>query len=112
MREEEWQTSMRGSGPWGSQAPARPDVVRASGEMTSKHSDLADGERETGMGGVSADLPREPSFATPRLIPAPDSPPLSGQLPPVSGGEWGAGVGISWSRVRPFPSFHGRYRKL
>ena len=53
--------------------------------------DLADVERDAGSGGISTELVGESSMASPRWIPAPDSPPLSTQLPPdSSAGDKGA----------------------
>ena len=70
-----------------SQMRVRPDVAQVSEELISKPLDLVDRERGTRSGGVSTDLTSEPSLAPPRLIPAPDSPPLSGQLPPEPSAE-------------------------
>ena len=80
--EEEWRTSTYGGDPWMSQTQVCPDVVNVSGQVMSTPLDLADGERETGSGGVPTDVAREPSLASPRLIPAASSPPFSVQLPP------------------------------
>ena len=59
-----------------------PVAVQASTEVGNKPSDLVDVDEENGGGGISPDLARAPSMASPRLIPVPDSPPLSAQLPP------------------------------
>ena len=61
-----------------------PEAVRGSTEVGSVPSDLADVDQENGSGGKSTDLTREPSVVSPLLIAAPDSPPLSAQLPPNS----------------------------
>ena len=65
-----------------SQTPARPDVVQVSEGVATKPQDLGDMEQGNGSGGISTDETREPSMASRRLIPAPDSLPLSIQPPP------------------------------
>ena len=68
--------------PWMSKHPDGTTVAPVSDDALRESLDVVDVERETGGGGVSADVTREASMAPPRWIPAPDSPPLSVQLPP------------------------------
>ena len=63
--------------PWMSQQPDCPEVVQIPEEETGKPMDFVDVEQGTGSEGISTDLMREPSLASRRLIPAPDSPPPS-----------------------------------
>ena len=82
MKDEEWQNSLHRSDPWTSRQPDGAAFAQVSDEVMRKPLDVADAEQETGSGGVSTDVAREPSMASPRLIPVPDSPPLWAQLPP------------------------------
>ena len=60
-----------------SQQPDATAVVHISEEVMRKPLRVVDVERETGSGGASTDVARESSEASPRLIPVPDSPPIS-----------------------------------
>ena len=63
-----------------SHTPARPDAVQAWEDVPNKPKDLGGVRQETGSGGISTDLAREPSMASPRLVPVPDFPPPSVHL--------------------------------
>ena len=82
MSGEEWQNSLHRGDPWVSQKPDRSEEAQVPMEVTRGPLDLGDVERDTGSGGDSTDLTRGPSLASPRLIPLPDFPPPSIQLPP------------------------------
>ena len=71
------------------QTSARPDAAKVSEEVTSRPLVLVDGERGTGSPRASTDPARETSLAPPRLIPVPDSPPHSVQVPTYF--SWGEG---------------------
>ena len=74
-----------------SRALAYPGMAQATEEAANKPTDVVDIEQDAGSGGPSTDLARESSAASPRLIPAPNSPPRSIQLPPAPpAGEHGA----------------------
>ena len=73
---------MRRGGPWECRKMDGPVAVQVSTEEDDRTLDLVDVEQETGSEGISTYLTRKPSMASPRLIPVPDSPPLSAQLPP------------------------------
>ena len=70
--------------PWMSQQPDGTAVAQVSDEVMRKTLDSVAVEPKNGSGGISTDVTLEPSMASPRLIPAPESPPLSVQLPPES----------------------------
>ena len=76
-----------GADPSPSLTPACPVAVQVSGEVTNKHLNLVGVEQGTGKGGISTDLAKEPSMSSPRLLPVPDSPPPSVQLPPANPAE-------------------------
>ena len=82
MDDAEWQNSLRRGVSWMGQEIDGPVAAQASTEVENKPSDLVGAGRGTGGGGISTDLTRGPSVASPRLIPAPHSPPVSKQLPP------------------------------
>ena len=82
MSDEEWQNSVHRGDHWMSQQPDGAAAVQVSDEVARKLPDVVDAGRETGSGGVSTDVAKETSMASPRPIPAPDSPPLSVRLPP------------------------------
>ena len=97
---ERRRTSMHRGNPRTSQIPACPDVVRVLGEIAGKPEDLGDREQGNGSEAVSTDKTREAPMASPRSSPAPDSPPLSIQLPPYpSAGDKGA-ASASFGRKR------------
>ena len=68
--------------PWMGQLPDGVAVAPVLDKAVCKPVDVVGVEQETGSGGVSTDVARESSIASPRLMPAPDSPPLSVQLSP------------------------------
>ena len=68
--------------PWTGAQPDGAAVVSAPDEVMRNPLDVADVGQETGSGGGSTDVPREPSVAFPRLPPVLDPPILSVQLPP------------------------------
>ena len=66
------------------QRPSGAGVVQTSDDALRKPLDMVGVGQESGSGGGPTDETREPPMASPRLIPVPDSPHLSIQLPPDS----------------------------
>ena len=73
---------MQRGDPWMSQQPDDTAVAQVSDEVMRKTLDSVAVEPKNGSGGISTDVTLEPSMASPRLIPVPDSPPLLLQLRP------------------------------
>ena len=68
--------------PWMGQQPDDNVVAQVSDSGMRKYPGIVEAERPTGSGGISTDWTREPLMASPRLIPAPDSPLYSAETPP------------------------------
>ena len=81
MRGEERQNPSHRGDPLMGQRPDGAEVVQTSDDATRKPADVVDVAQEPGCSGGSDDVTREPSVASPRLIPVLDSQPMSVRLP-------------------------------
>ena len=82
VADAEWKTSLNRGDPWTGPLDGGTGLAPMLPEDFTVGQEMADGEGPTESGGKSTEVPTEPSIASPRLIPAPNSPTNSGQPDP------------------------------
>ena len=80
--DEEWKNSLRRGGPWIDSLPGDSGLAPALTDGLNDNIEMADSDKPTDSGDPSTAEPDEPVTASPRVIPVPDSPSHSDQVPP------------------------------